>query len=226
MLEILQDFPSADIPLHRLLEVCPLMRPRLFSLSSSQSLSPHSASITAALVRYTTPYKRTKTGLCSAHLAGMTPEKACPQGGVVADVHTAAAGERAEDMAVDGTASAVSVATDMDDGVGFDHEKQSRTASSAQDVHSAAATGLGDGVAFEQGSHVAVWVERGVLRMPKDRSTPIILIGPGTGTRFGKRKRQFLFPCVLSETFRTDSSLHRMTTNGTALVDTHSAFRV
>lgn len=31
------------------------------------------------------------------------------------------------------------------------------------------------------GDRVAVWVERGALRMPASMATPLILIGPGTG---------------------------------------------
>lgn len=31
------------------------------------------------------------------------------------------------------------------------------------------------------GDTVPVWVEKGVLHLPKDPSQPIIMIGPGTG---------------------------------------------
>lgn len=175
------------------------MRPRLFSLSSSQSLRPDAASITAALVRYTIPYKRTKVGLCSAHLAGMSGQRHRPagrrpseaegaprrQGVAAADVRTPppAAGGRADGAGADGAATAAAGGAGSDGSAGAGREVHSRTASPVHDVHSAdaAATGSGEGVAFEPGSHAAVWVERGVLRMPKDRSTPIILIGPGTG---------------------------------------------
>ena len=33
----------------------------------------------------------------------------------------------------------------------------------------------------EHDEHVPVWVDRGVLQMPPDVGTPLILIGPGTG---------------------------------------------
>ncbi|MEW5297446.1 MAG: hypothetical protein WDW36_000654 [Sanguina aurantia] len=199
LLDILQDFPSACIPLHRLLEVCPLMRPRLFSLSSSQSLRPDAASITAALVRYTIPYKRTKVGLCSAHLAGMSGQRHRPAGRRPSEAEGAprrqgvaaamCAHRRQRQGGVQTGRAPTGPPPQRPGGAGSDgsagagREVHSRTASPVHDVHSAdaAATGSGEGVAFEPGSHAAVWVERGVLRMPKDRSTPIILIGPGTG---------------------------------------------
>lgn len=35
--------------------------------------------------------------------------------------------------------------------------------------------------ALPQGAQVAVWAEQGALRMPKDMTVPLILVGPGTG---------------------------------------------
>ena len=67
---------SAQPPLEWLLECCPPLRPRLFSISSSARLRGPAAHITAALVRYTTPYKRTKVGLCSAYLGAADPSQA------------------------------------------------------------------------------------------------------------------------------------------------------
>lgn len=34
---------------------------------------------------------------------------------------------------------------------------------------------------FESGETVPVWVDKGVLHLPQDPSTPIIMVGPGTG---------------------------------------------
>ncbi|PNH06259.1 NADPH-dependent diflavin oxidoreductase ATR3 [Tetrabaena socialis] len=111
--EALSDFRSASPPLEWLLEAAPPLRPRLFSAASSQRLrGPSVVQVLVALVRYSTPYKRPKVGLCSAYLASLDPEAA------------AAAGEEVR---------------------------------------------------------VAVWTERGCLRMPKSLATPLILVGPGTG---------------------------------------------
>ena len=71
---MLSDFPSAQPPLARLLEAAPLLRPRLFSAASSQRLRGRRvAQLLVALVAYTTPFKRRKTGLCSAYLAQLQP---------------------------------------------------------------------------------------------------------------------------------------------------------
>jgi sulfite reductase alpha subunit-like flavoprotein len=73
LLEVLQDFPSAQPPLAWLLQAAPLLRPRLFSISSGPALHPRAAHVTAAVVRWTTPFRRAKLGLCSAWLAGLQP---------------------------------------------------------------------------------------------------------------------------------------------------------
>jgi sulfite reductase alpha subunit-like flavoprotein len=81
LLEVLEDFPSAAPPLAWLLEAAPLLRPRLFSISCGPALHPCCAHITAAVVSWTTPFKRTKLGLCSAWLAGLQPGCQQQQGG-------------------------------------------------------------------------------------------------------------------------------------------------
>ncbi len=73
LLEVLQDFPSAQPPLAWLLQAAPLLRPRLFSISSGPALHPRAAHVTAAVVRWATPFRRAKQGLCSAWLAGLQP---------------------------------------------------------------------------------------------------------------------------------------------------------
>jgi sulfite reductase alpha subunit-like flavoprotein len=71
--QVLQDFPSVDIPLAWLLEAGPRLQPRQFSLSSSPLAHPGKAHITVAVVDYRTPYKRRVTGLCSSWLSELTP---------------------------------------------------------------------------------------------------------------------------------------------------------
>jgi sulfite reductase alpha subunit-like flavoprotein len=114
VLEVLQDFPSADPPLARLLESGPSLQPRRFSIASSPSAHPGEAHLLVAVVRWTTPFKRQKSGLCSAWLASL------------------------------------------------------------------AAPGSGGGGGAGEPPQLPVWVEAGALRLPPP-STPLILVGPGTG---------------------------------------------
>ena len=73
VLEVIQDFSSAKLPLNWFVEACPKLQPRQFSIASSQAAFPNEAHICLALVRYRTPYKRLKEGLCSKWLAGLKP---------------------------------------------------------------------------------------------------------------------------------------------------------
>lgn len=73
-LEVLSDFRSATPPLERLLEAAPPLRPRLFSIASAPALRGRTAHLLVALVRYNTPYKRVKRGLCSSYLEGLRPQ--------------------------------------------------------------------------------------------------------------------------------------------------------
>lgn len=41
--------------------------------------------------------------------------------------------------------------------------------------------------AVRPGERVAVWAERGTLRMPSSTAIPLILIGPGTGVRVERK---------------------------------------
>jgi len=73
VLEVLADFKTATPTLEWFLEACPLLAPRLFSISSSLRQHPRQAHLTVAVVNYTTPYKRQKRGLCSSYLAASKP---------------------------------------------------------------------------------------------------------------------------------------------------------
>ncbi|KAK9790549.1 hypothetical protein WJX73_010811 [Symbiochloris irregularis] len=72
VLEALEDFPSAQVPLQWLLSIVPRIKPRQFSIASSLRAHPHQAHITAAIVDYKTPHKRRKQGLCT----GVAPFRA------------------------------------------------------------------------------------------------------------------------------------------------------
>lgn len=73
MLEVLEDFPSAQVPLAWLLQIVPRLQPRYFSIASSLRANPGRVHILAALVDYLTPHKRRKRGVCSAWLSGLQP---------------------------------------------------------------------------------------------------------------------------------------------------------
>ena len=73
MLEVLEDFPSAQVPLAWLLQIVPRLQPRYFSIASSLRANPGQVHILAALVDYLTPHKRRKRGVCSAWLSGLQP---------------------------------------------------------------------------------------------------------------------------------------------------------
>ena len=73
VLEILQDFPSAHLPLHWLLQLAPRLQPRAFSISSAQTACCEGVEITVAVVEWRTPYKRIRVGLASSWLATLNP---------------------------------------------------------------------------------------------------------------------------------------------------------
>lgn len=75
VLEVLEDFPSVQLPLEWLLQLVPRLQPRLFSISSSLLVHPNEAHITVAVVHFRTPFKRLRHGLCSTWLSGLDPSK-------------------------------------------------------------------------------------------------------------------------------------------------------
>ncbi len=168
MLEVLQDFKSAQPPLEWLLQTVPHLKPRQFSIASSLAKHPNSAHVLMAVVDYNTPFKRRKQGLCSAWLASLTPpHRPCyssdnatqqvndTQNYASAD---AMASDAASDSSAHGAAALCSSTCNGDTSLDVD-------------------TANGD----KQACLVPVWVEKGVLRLPASHSMPLILIGPGTG---------------------------------------------
>jgi sulfite reductase alpha subunit-like flavoprotein len=71
--EVLCDFPSARLPLAYLLELVPRLQPRQFSIASSPLAHPGELHITMAVVRYATPTRRIKLGVCSTWLSRLEP---------------------------------------------------------------------------------------------------------------------------------------------------------
>ncbi|KAL0899605.1 hypothetical protein Bca101_083566 [Brassica carinata] len=75
VLEVLEDFPSVQMPFEWLVQLVPLLKPRAFSISSSPLAHPAQVHLTVSIVSWDTPYKRPRKGLCSTWLASLTPEQ-------------------------------------------------------------------------------------------------------------------------------------------------------
>uniref|UniRef100_A0A7I4EI93 FAD-binding FR-type domain-containing protein n=1 Tax=Physcomitrium patens TaxID=3218 RepID=A0A7I4EI93_PHYPA len=74
VLEVLEDFPSVQMPFEWLLQTVPRLQQRSFSISSSQLAHSNEAHLTVAVVEWTTPFKRKRRGLCSSWLASLDPK--------------------------------------------------------------------------------------------------------------------------------------------------------
>ncbi|XP_060697241.1 NADPH-dependent diflavin oxidoreductase 1 [Hemiscyllium ocellatum] len=76
-LEILYDFPhtTSAIPADYLFDLIPEIRPRAFSIASSQLAYPSQIQILMAVVRYRTKLKKPRCGLCSSWLGSQNPQQ-------------------------------------------------------------------------------------------------------------------------------------------------------
>jgi sulfite reductase alpha subunit-like flavoprotein len=70
ILMVLRDFPSARPPLEQIIDMIPPLRPRAFSIASSRQRHGSTVHICAALVRYTTPLRFARIGVCSSFWLG------------------------------------------------------------------------------------------------------------------------------------------------------------
>ncbi|KAK3409369.1 hypothetical protein EUGRSUZ_J01497 [Eucalyptus grandis] len=75
VLEVLQDFPSVQLPLEWLVQLVPPLKTRAFSISSSPSAHPNQVHLTVNVVSWKTPFKRNRAGLCSMWLANLDPNQ-------------------------------------------------------------------------------------------------------------------------------------------------------
>ncbi|XP_062150564.1 NADPH-dependent diflavin oxidoreductase 1 isoform X3 [Alnus glutinosa] len=75
VLEVLEDFPSVQMPFEWLVQLVPPLKTRAFSISSSPSAHPNQVHLTVNVVSWTTPFKRERSGLCSMWLAQLDPEQ-------------------------------------------------------------------------------------------------------------------------------------------------------
>ncbi|XP_056176017.1 NADPH-dependent diflavin oxidoreductase 1 isoform X6 [Syzygium oleosum] len=74
-IEVLQDFPSVQLPLEWLVQLIPPLKTRAFSISSSPSAHPNQVHLTVNVVSWMTPFKRNRVGLCSMWLANLDPNQ-------------------------------------------------------------------------------------------------------------------------------------------------------
>lgn len=165
VLEVLQDFKSAQLPLEWLLQTAPHLKPRQFSIASSLAKHPNSAHILVAVVNYKTPFKRRKQGLCSSWLASLQATKASQPG---RGVHPIKASPLSESVLADDQRTSAAPLEHCDS---LDNHAAIR--SGRDEV---ASTGDAEGQSI-----VPLWVEKGVLSMPVSHAVPMILVGPGTG---------------------------------------------
>ncbi|CAL4947577.1 unnamed protein product [Urochloa decumbens] len=75
VLEVLEDFPSVQMPFEWLVQLTPPLKKRAFSISSSPLAHPNQIHLTVSIVSWLTPFKRKRHGLCSTWLAGFNPSK-------------------------------------------------------------------------------------------------------------------------------------------------------
>lgn len=81
--EVMEDFPSINIPFQDFLEICPRLQPRFYTISSSSKLTPRSVHITVSLSVLNKPSKtimgneRTLglNGVCTDYLCGLKESK-------------------------------------------------------------------------------------------------------------------------------------------------------
>jgi sulfite reductase alpha subunit-like flavoprotein len=102
------------------------------------------------VVDYTTPYKRQKKGLCSSYLASSRP------------------------LHIDDNT------TPVDDNSDAWQQQEQQQQHQQQQQPVGIRHGSSVQLPQQQPEHVAVWVEKGSLRMPTP-TVPLVLIGPGTG---------------------------------------------
>lgn len=75
VLEVLEDFPSVNMPFEWLVQLTPPLKTRAFSISSSPLVHPNQVHLTVSIVSWTTPFKKKRTGLCSNWLASLDPHQ-------------------------------------------------------------------------------------------------------------------------------------------------------
>lgn len=73
IVEVLQDFPSAKIPLEYIPDMFPELKPRQYSISSSSKVHPSQIHLTVAIVQYKTRLQKPRRGVCTKWMSGLRP---------------------------------------------------------------------------------------------------------------------------------------------------------
>jgi NADPH-ferrihemoprotein reductase len=73
LVDLLRRCPSIEIPLEHLLNLCPLLQTRFYTISSSSSVHPDTVHLTVAVTRYDREDGSTFSGVCSNHVARCEP---------------------------------------------------------------------------------------------------------------------------------------------------------
>lgn len=84
--DILMEFTSAHPSVLDLIKMVPEIKPRHYSISSSQKMCPNSVHLLVVAVDWVTPKGRTRYGQCTRYLAGMNPETAAGECWVTVDI--------------------------------------------------------------------------------------------------------------------------------------------
>lgn len=77
VLETILEFTSLKIPISYLVEVMPILRPRLFSIASQPQLAP-SVELAVAIVKYKTIIRRIRRGLCTRWITTLENDDMIP----------------------------------------------------------------------------------------------------------------------------------------------------
>lgn len=149
--EVLLEFGSARPPLAYYLDLLPPLRERYFSIASSPRVHPSTVHLCVAVVRYQTMLSIPRFGVCSSYLAALEP---FTPGRAIHTSYLAAL----EPSSAEGAAKGIAEGAAAD--------KASPPTVEASSV---------------EASTVEVWLRRGCIRMPRGLSSPLVMIGPGTG---------------------------------------------
>ncbi|KAG5643125.1 hypothetical protein DXG03_001551 [Asterophora parasitica] len=71
--EIMTEFRNVRIPREYIFDVLPSLRPRQFSIASSNKAHPNRVQLCVAIVKYRTKLKVPRQGVCTSYLAGLKP---------------------------------------------------------------------------------------------------------------------------------------------------------
>lgn len=84
--EVLDDFQSCRIDFLRFFQLCPVIKPRQYSISSSSLVHSGELHVCVAVLKYLTRYKRVKVGNCSKWLSVLSENEIISFDGVASNI--------------------------------------------------------------------------------------------------------------------------------------------